>query len=492
MNFEEIKNEVKSRMSQKRFEHCERVSENAARIARKFGLDEEKARWAGILHDVAKEYGDDKFLEIAEKNRIPVSDEERRNPHKLHGKIGAVIARDELGVTDKEILSGIASHFGRPGMSDFEEIIFLADIFDKSCKVGADMSIEKLIASETPDDAMLYMLNLNLKGQTLGYVKDEADVRLIYDYTIDKKMRASGSAPDTEEWLKKRETVCGDELFDKLIDVNIAHSVDVKSVKNIRDLGGYTTKSGAKVRTGKLIRSGMLCRLTQEDADKLYDMGINYVIDLRSEADQAAAPDKNIGKFHKVTCELSSIEKTDYQNEIIGLSKGLGMNRYHAEGGAWMNGEFLRDLDMEQMYKDILSSESSIEALRQMLGVLLRDDCTGAIIHCRDGKDRTGVVAIILLYILDVDVEDIAMDYMASAIPNFAITEIFDAYFSTGSFDDKIITNSTREKSVDRDLTIQIRDWFREKYGDMTAYLHDVLGLDDTFIDRMREKYCEH
>ena len=489
MDFDRIKKEVKNRMSEKRYMHSERVSDNAAILAKKFGQDEEKARWAGMLHDIAKELGDDRFLSIAEKNGIPISDAERQSPHRLHGKVGAVIARDELGITDKDILSGIFNHFGCAGMTDFEEVIFLADVYDKLHSVEEDKTLDEFLAAETVDDAILFMLSYNLMWQEKGLADDDADIRVIYDYILDKKMRKNGSEVDLDEWSRKREAVYSDEQFDKLLDINTTHSVGVTSVKNIRDLGGYDTNSGKKIRAGKLIRSAVLEKLTQEDADRLYDMGVNYVIDLRSEADQKGLPDINIDKFNKETCELSTIEKTEYQKELIGISKGLLVNPNHREGEAWMNGEFLREMDMEQMYKDILSSESSVKSIRKMFEILMRDDCTGAVIHCRDGKDRTGIAAMIILFILDVHLNDIAMDYMASAIPNYAITEIYDAYFSCNNYDDEIITNSTREKSVDKNLILSIQPWFKENYGGMSAYVHDVLGLDDGCIKKIRNKY---
>ena len=86
------------------------MAETAEKLAKAYGtVDPARARLAGILHDCGKNAGD----------------------ALSHGPIGAVIAREEYGITDPEILSAIRWHTtGRPAMTDLEKIIFVADYIE--------------------------------------------------------------------------------------------------------------------------------------------------------------------------------------------------------------------------------------------------------------------------------------------------------------------------------------------------------------------------
>jgi predicted HD superfamily hydrolase involved in NAD metabolism len=98
------------------------------KIAKEFVVDEEKARLAGLLHDLAKEIHPADLYRIAIKNGIPLEAADVRHPKKLHDRVGAIIARDELGIEDEEILSAIRTHRkGGPNMSEIAMVTLLAD-----------------------------------------------------------------------------------------------------------------------------------------------------------------------------------------------------------------------------------------------------------------------------------------------------------------------------------------------------------------------------
>lgn len=486
-DYEELKKETERRLSDLRFQHSLRVSENAYRIAERFGLDAEKARIAGLLHDIAKEFPEENFLEIAEAHGIAISGSERKAPHKLHGKVGAVVAREELGIEDDDILSGISHHYGYTQMTDFEEAIFIADIFDKTDRLGYSPSMDELLAVKNLDDAIIHMLGYALKYQSDAEKRFGSEVFMIYDYVMNKRIRGEKMGRGFQEFLKKRPLKYGDELFDKMFDVYAGSITGMSSVKNMRDLGGYHTYDGRCVKKGKLIRSAALNDLSKEDADRLKKMGISHIIDLRGKTDRMAMPDVNVEGFIVVSCEMSSIKLRDYQRELVSEFAGLGAER--AFGQIWLNSEFLRGFDVEKMYRDSIKMSDSVSNIREMLKILIGDDCTGVVIHCRDGKDRTGIAVIVILMALGVYDEDVMADYMASAVKNYSTTEICDDYFSFHKFDEEVIRNSRREKSVDYELIMSVIDWFRQEFGNMDRYLHTVLKLDDDFIDCFRDKF---
>ena len=56
-------------------------------------------------------------------------------------------------------------------------------------------------------------------------------------------------------------------------------------IANFRDLGGHTTRDGARVRSGRLFRSGHLAHTTDADLERLADLGVRRVFDFRTKAD---------------------------------------------------------------------------------------------------------------------------------------------------------------------------------------------------------------
>ena len=119
---------LKENLNEKRYQHSLGTAECAQKLAQQFGLNEEKAYVAGLLHDCAKCFSDEKLLEIIDKYLDDVDNDERSNKKTLHAPGSFYIAKTVFGVTDLEMLSSIRWHtLGKLDMTDFEKIIFLAD-----------------------------------------------------------------------------------------------------------------------------------------------------------------------------------------------------------------------------------------------------------------------------------------------------------------------------------------------------------------------------
>jgi predicted HD superfamily hydrolase involved in NAD metabolism len=119
---------ARERLSDKRYAHTLRVAETAERLAKLHGLDPERARLAGLLHDTAREVGKEELLRVAEEDGLPIGDFERERPILLHGPVAAKLAREDLGVEDGEILDAVRVHTtGKPGMGPLALALFVAD-----------------------------------------------------------------------------------------------------------------------------------------------------------------------------------------------------------------------------------------------------------------------------------------------------------------------------------------------------------------------------
>lgn len=127
MDYTEILSWLKNNLNEKRYIHTLGTAECAKELAEKFNLDSEKAYLAGLLHDCAKCFSNEKLLDIIHQH-LNVEECEMLNYKTLHAPVSAYIAEKEFNVTDKEILSAIRWHtLGKLDMTDFEKIVFIAD-----------------------------------------------------------------------------------------------------------------------------------------------------------------------------------------------------------------------------------------------------------------------------------------------------------------------------------------------------------------------------
>ena len=122
---------LKEMLPAKRLEHSIGVMETAVALADAAGVDVEKARIAGLLHDCAKKLSLQQMLSACEMAGIALFEGEAESEPILHAPAGVHVARHDFGVTDREILSAIRFHTaGAPDMSPLEELIFVADFIE--------------------------------------------------------------------------------------------------------------------------------------------------------------------------------------------------------------------------------------------------------------------------------------------------------------------------------------------------------------------------
>jgi protein-tyrosine phosphatase len=80
--------------------------------------------------------------------------------------------------------------------------------------------------------------------------------------------------------------------------------IDIPLVPNLRDIGGYPTASGGRVRTGQLYRSTELNHLQGEDLERFGELGIRVVFDLRTAVERATEPDVVPDGTGQVVCDV--------------------------------------------------------------------------------------------------------------------------------------------------------------------------------------------
>ena len=108
--------------------HSINVSKTCIKLAKRFNLDEEIARYSGILHDVSAFIRPADMLDYAERSDWYIDESERKYNFILHQRISEIIAREYFGVTDEKILSAIACHSTlKANASEYDMLLFLSD-----------------------------------------------------------------------------------------------------------------------------------------------------------------------------------------------------------------------------------------------------------------------------------------------------------------------------------------------------------------------------
>jgi predicted HD superfamily hydrolase involved in NAD metabolism len=146
---------VRERLGQRhRYAHVLRVARLAERLARVHGQDSQRARIAGLLHDLARLYPGERLLRECAERGIAVDAFERANPVVLHAPLSAELARTEFGIDDEATLSAIRKHtVAAATMSPLDEILYLAD----SLEPGRDFAGRAEILAQAVDDLQTAM-----------------------------------------------------------------------------------------------------------------------------------------------------------------------------------------------------------------------------------------------------------------------------------------------------------------------------------------------
>jgi len=127
-DYESLKALLQQRLTAPRFYHSLCVMEEAVRLAHQLGADEEKARLAGLLHDVTKNTPNEEQLALLRENGVSLTPLEVSAPKLYHAMSGEVFLKEKLSITDSEVLSAVRYHTtARANMTLLEQVLYIAD-----------------------------------------------------------------------------------------------------------------------------------------------------------------------------------------------------------------------------------------------------------------------------------------------------------------------------------------------------------------------------
>ncbi|HVB41756.1 MAG TPA: tyrosine-protein phosphatase [Streptosporangiaceae bacterium] len=167
-------------------------------------------------------------------------------------------------------------------------------------------------------------------------------------------------------------------------------AVELKGAYNVRDLGGLRTKDGRRTKHGIVYRGDSLDSITPSDARILFDkLGIGAIIDLRTKAET----------------ELSGLlfPVPRYRYSVLGEGK-LGTEPFPSDDPAELAKVYLAN---------VVGGRAAVKGTFEIIGEDLRVG-VATLFHCAAGRDRTGIMAALLLGLVGVTDGQIAVDYVQS------------------------------------------------------------------------------
>lgn len=166
---------------------------------------------------------------------------------------------------------------------------------------------------------------------------------------------------------------------------------------NVRDLGGLPLRDGGTTRRGALVRADTLCRLTPDGCRSLVAHGVRTIVDLRFPEEAARAPYPCLGRI--------AGSGVAYYNAPInaGRDPALDAARSAAFGAASSPVDSYR-----------LELDANPRGLALIAAAIAQAADGGVVVHCHAGKDRTGIVVMLVLALAGVPDEVIVDDYALS------------------------------------------------------------------------------
>jgi predicted HD superfamily hydrolase involved in NAD metabolism len=156
MGYEEMRALLEKSLKPSRYQHSLGVAETAVFLAERFGVDEEQAKIAGLLHDCAREFRNEDLIAEAEKRLIMVGNIERQMPLLLHAYIGSRLVTEKYGVSDHAIEQAIWRHtVGGAKMTKLDKIIWFADMIEPNRDYPGVERLRELAQTASLDDMVL-------------------------------------------------------------------------------------------------------------------------------------------------------------------------------------------------------------------------------------------------------------------------------------------------------------------------------------------------
>jgi protein-tyrosine phosphatase len=243
--------------------------------------------------------------------------------------------------------------------------------------------------------------------------------------------------------------------------------------RNFRDLGGYETIDGRRVKWGVVFRSGSLAGLTAADWQSLLQRGVRSMCDLRTTHECASEP------FAWKDAATLSYFSRDYQSSFGELRKVMASDLATGDAAraAMMTG--YRELPFEQA-----------DAYRQIF-LSIASNAVPLIFNCSAGKDRAGTAAALILSALGVHKETVIADYiLTNTVVNLhkVLGDGLDKHSMLSKLPPEV---TTAILGADPAYITNALDSIHERHGSIEEYLRVVLSISDAQLAAIKNNLLE-
>jgi protein-tyrosine phosphatase len=257
--------------------------------------------------------------------------------------------------------------------------------------------------------------------------------------------------------------------------------VKLEGQANFRDLGGYSTTDGRRVKWGLIYRAGQLNKLSDADLAKLKELKIRTVVDLRGTAEaESRGKDRLPEGARSVSypIDVTSLPKEE-KEESTSTGSSAGRTDF-----------------MLQATRSIMINRTDVYA--SLIRDLVEPQNRPLVFHCTAGKDRTGVGAAIVLSLLGVPWETVRDDYLLS---NYyrrdenekELKSIREDIAKKQGIPPEQVDMTAFEAMflVKPEYLDAAHDEVILRYGSMESYLRKGLGISDEMISKLRSELLE-
>lgn len=257
--------------------------------------------------------------------------------------------------------------------------------------------------------------------------------------------------------------------------------IDIPSVPNLRDIGGYAVTQGGRVRTGMLYRSSELNHLGDDDLDAFGELGLQTVFDFRTAGEREAEPDAVPKGVELVVCDVLKDSDTGASAELTKVLADPSLAEQVLGDGKAVQ-------MFEKGYRQIVSLPSALTGYRIFFTDIAEEAHRPALFHCTSGRDRTGWAAAATLLLLGVSEEDVEYDYGLTnrdLLP--ALKPVFEQFRAAGG--DPHLLDPVL--GVDPGYLHAALDEMEQRFGSIEGYFAEGLGIDETGQQELRDALTE-
>ena len=246
---------------------------------------------------------------------------------------------------------------------------------------------------------------------------------------------------------------------------------------NFRDLGGYKTEDGRRIKWGKIYRSDNLHSLTDEDVKYLSRLNIKSVVDFRSDEERESEPDRLTPDMTQVLLPIKFQPKELDDETLKNLMKNLTF-------GTLDSSNLLTDFN-------IVIVKDFADEYKKFFRHVIENNAEPIVFHCTAGKDRAGFASAMILTVLGVPREKVIEDYLLTNtyVKDHVDSKMLEIELKTFFRAD---TDNLRKINLVAERYIQAAfDTIDSEWGGMDNYISTALSLTEEDILKLQNFYLE-